>query len=99
MYLPLVTPETPSPDIYFQRILYLDLGRDYKGHLGLLFKVGGRSTSRPRPCPRPPGMDCGKQSSKADLSDTLSAFRRVCFHSVCEMVNSVRDEAGSRTLD
>ena len=44
---PLVAPEleTPSPDIYFQRVLSLDVGRDSKRHLGLLFK-GGSSTSQ-----------------------------------------------------
>ena len=41
VYLPLVAPETPSPDIYLQRVLYLDVCGDTKGHLGLLVKGRG----------------------------------------------------------
>ena len=91
MYLPLVTPETPLPDIYFQRVLYLDLGRDSKGHLGLLFE-GGREVDinvlvRPE---RTAGSGAQRPTCR-----TLSAFRRVFFHRVCETENRVRDDVGS----
>ena len=35
-----MAPETASPDVYSQGVLYLDVGRDPKRHLGLLFKAG-----------------------------------------------------------
>ena len=44
VYFPLVTPQTPAPDVHFQSVFYLDVGSDSKGHLRLLFKAGGEAS-------------------------------------------------------